>query len=352
MKIPEISCSCDFTQDRRQSAVRKRIALKPLIFALGCSGALIFLFSSSTGAQQANRIFRVGYLAVRSGTGPLDDAVRARLRELGYIDGRTISFIHRWADGKFEKLPGLAEELVKLNVDVIVTETSAAAQAAKKATHTIPIVMASGGDAVGVGLVASLAHPGGNVTGMTFLGTDLAPKWVELIKEIAPRTSRIGFFAMTTMTPEPIFFKAMQPEAQRLGTAISFVDVTGPSDYENAFHKMKQSRTDGVIVAPNTAFDEHKQQIIRLAAQHRLPALYSRRDQAEAGGLVSYGQNYPEMHRRAAEYVDRILKGAHPADLPVERLSKFELVINLKTAKQLGIAVPPNVLARADSVIR
>jgi len=313
---------------------------------------LLLVLSVPAGAQRPKRIFRVGYLAVRSGAGPLDDAVKTRLRELGYIEGQTVSFLHRWADGYFERLPALAEELVRLNVDVIVTETSAAAQAAKRATQTIPVVMASGGDAVAVGLVASLAHPGGNVTGMTFLGTDLAPKWVELLKEIAPKTSSIGFFAMTTMTPEPIFFKAMQPEAQKLRLAIGFFDVTGPKDYEEAFRKMKQAGVDGVIVAPNTAFAENKQQIIRLAAQHRLPALYSRRDQAEAGGLISYGQNYFAMHRRAAEYVDRILKGAKPAELPVERLSKFELVINLKTAKQIGLTIPPNVLARADRVIK
>jgi putative ABC transport system substrate-binding protein len=157
---------------------------------------------------------------------------------------------------------------------------------------------------------------------------------------------------MTAMTPEPIFFKVMEPEAQKLGMTIRFFDVTGPKDYNDAFSKMQQARIDGVIVAPNTAFSENKEQIIRLAAQHRLPALYSRRDQAEAGGLISYGQNYPEMHRRAAEYVDRILKGTKPADLPVERLSKFELVINLKAAKQIGLTIPSNVLYRADRVIK
>jgi putative ABC transport system substrate-binding protein len=321
-----------------------------LLISVFC--ALLFALCASVEAQQPRRILRIGYLAVRSGTGALDDAVKTRLRELGYVEGKNISFAQRWADGHFERLPALAEELVRLNVDVIVTETSAAAQAAKTATHTIPIVMASGGDAVAVGLVASLSHPGGNVTGMTFLGTDLAPKWVELLKEIVPRTSSIGFFAMTTMTPEPIFFKAMEPEAQRLRMAIGFFDVTGPKDYEEAFRKMKQAGIDGVIVAPNTAFAENKQQIIRLAAQHRFPTLYSRRDQAEAGGLISYGQNYPEMHRRAAEYVDKILRGTKPADLPVERLSKFEMVINLKTATQIGLTVPPNVLARADKVIK
>jgi putative ABC transport system substrate-binding protein len=282
----------------------------------------------------------------------LDEALKTGLRDLGYVDGRNVAYVHRWADGKFDRLSRLADELVQLKVDVIVTETSVAAQAAKKATRTIPIVMATSGDAVGVGLVASLANPGGNVTGMTFLGTDLAPKWVELFKEIVSKTSRLAFFAMTALTPEPIFFKVMEPEAQRLGMTMRFFDVSGPRDYRDSFEKMKQAHMDGVIVAPNTAFAEHRKQIIDLAAQHRLPALYSRREQVEDGGLVSYGQNYPEMHRRAAHYVDKILKGTKPADLPVERLSKFEFVVNLKTAKQIGLTIPPNVLARADRVIR
>jgi ABC-type uncharacterized transport system substrate-binding protein len=303
-------------------------------------------------AQQPGKQYRVGYLAVRSGSGELDEALKSRMRELGYVDGQNISYIHRWAEGNFDRLPDLAEELVQLKVDIIVTETSAAAQAAKKASQTIPIVMASGGDAVAVGLVASLAHPGGNVTGMTFIGTDVAPKWVELIKEIVPKAKRIGFFAMTAMVPEPIFFKVMEPEAHKLGMTIRFFDVSGPKDYKDAFNKMKQSRIDAVIVAPNTAFAENRKQIIELAAQHRLPALYSRREQVEAGGLVSYGQNYPAMHRRAADYVDRILRGTKPADLPVERLPKLEFIFNLKSAKQIGLTIPPNVLVRADRVIR
>ena len=324
--------------------------MKVFVSILIAVAALVGLRTAASAQQR--KVFRVGYLAVRSSEGPLDGAVKMRLGELGYVEGKNISFLHRWADGDFDRLPALALELAQAHVDVIVTETSAAAAAAKQATHTIPIVMASGGDAVAVGLVSSLAHPGGNVTGMTFLGTDLAPKWVEVLKDVAPKTTRIGFLAMTTMTPEPIFFKVMEPEVQKLGMTIGFFDVTGPKDYDDAFRKMRQAKVDGVIVAPNTAFAENKDHIINLARQHRLPALYSRREQAEAGGLVSYGQNYPEMHRRAAEYVDRILKGTKPADLPVERLSKFELVINLMTAKQIGLTIPPNVLARADRVIK
>ncbi len=313
---------------------------------------MLFALCARAEAQQANRIYKIGYLAVRSGPGSLDEALKTGLRDLGYVDGRNIAYVHRWADGKFDRLPALADELAQLRVDVLVTETTAAAQAAKKATHTIPIVMATSGDAVGAGLVASLAHPGGYVTGMTFLGTDLAPKWVELFKEIVPKASRLGFLAMAALSPEPIFFKVMEPEAHRLGLTIRFFDVSGPKDYAESFSKMKQARVDGVIVAPNTPFAENRKQIIDLAAQHRLPALYSRREQVEDGGLVSYGQNYPEMHRRAAHYVDKILKGTKPADLPVERLSKFEFVVNLKTAKQIGLSIPPNVLARADKVIR
>jgi putative ABC transport system substrate-binding protein len=316
---------------------------------------LAILFSAAVPpaqAQQSRKSFRIGYLAVRSGTGPLDAALKTALRELGYVEGQNILYLHRWADGNFDRLGALAEELAQLKVDVIVTETTAAAQAAKKTTQTIPIVMATSGDAVGAGLVASLAHPGGNVTGMTFLGTDLAPKWVELLKEIAPKTTRLGFLAMTALSPEPIFFKVMEPEAQKLGMTIRFFDVSGPKDYKEAFNKMKRARIEGVIVAPNTAFAENRKQIVELAAQYRVPALYSREEQVEAGGLVSYGQNYPEMHRRAARYVAKILKGTKAADLPVERLSKFDLVFNLKAAKQIGLTIPPNVLARADKVIR
>jgi ABC-type uncharacterized transport system substrate-binding protein len=310
------------------------------------------LTSSRAVAQKTEKPYLIGYLAVRSGVGPLDGALKTGLQKLGYVDGKNISYIHRWANGNFDRLPALAEGLVQLKVDVIVTETSAAAQAAKRATRTIPIVMATSGDAVGIGLVTSLAHPGGNVTGMTFLGTDLAPKWVELFKEIVPKTSRLGFFAMTAMTPEPVFFKVMEPEAQKLNMSIRFFDVSGPKDYKEAFSKMKQTHIGGVIVAPNTAFAENRRQIIDLALEHRMPALYSRREQVEDGGLVSYGQNYPEMHHRAATYIDKILRGTKPADLPVERLSKFELVFNLKTAKQIGLTIPPNVLARADKVIK
>ena len=306
----------------------------------------------SAQAQQAGKKYRVGYLAARSGSGELDEAFKARLRELGYIDGQNISYVHRWADGHFERLPSLAEELLQLKVDIIVTETTAAAQAAKKATQTVPILMASSGDAVGAGLVASLARPGGNVTGMTFLGTDLAPKWVELMKEIIPKAKRLGFFAMTALTPETIFFQVMEPEAKKLGMTIRFFDVKSPTDYKDAFHKMRQSRMDAVIVAPNTIFAENRKQIVELAAQHRLPALYSRREQVEAGGLISYGQNYLAMHSRAAEYADRLLKGTKPADLPVERLPKYEFIVNLIAAKKIGLTIPPNVLVRADKVIR
>jgi len=314
--------------------------------------SLFFALSVTAAAQQSGKVYRVGYLAARSGSGPLDEAVRTGLRAFGYVEGQNVSYMYRWADGQFDRLAALADELVHLKVDIIVTETSAAAQAAKKATQSIPIVMASGGDAVGAGLVQSLARPGGNVTGMTFLGTDLAPKWVELLKEVAPKTSRLGFFAMSALSPEPIFFKIMEPEAQKLGMTIRFFDVTGPKDYKAAFGKMKQARTDAVIVAPNTPFAENKQQIIDLASQYHFPALYSRRDQAEAGGLIAYGQDYPEMHRRAAYYIDRILKGTKPADLPVERLAKFELTINLRTAKQLGLNIPQSILFRADKVIK
>jgi putative ABC transport system substrate-binding protein len=212
--------------------------------------------------------------------------------------------------------------------------------------------MAVGGDAVGAGLVASLAHPGGNITGETFIGTDLAPKWVELLKEISPKSSRLGFLATSAIAPEVAFFKVMEPVARGLGMTLKFVDMKILKDFKNSFKEMKRSRIDGFIGAPNAGFRENRKLIVKLAAENRLPALYGSREFVEDGGLASYGQDVAAMFRRAAYYVDRIFKGTKPADLPVERPTKFELVINLKAAKQIGLTIPPNVLAGADKVIK
>ena len=313
-----------------------------------------FLLTTAPTAQsqQAGKSYRIGFMSIRSGIGPWDEAFKQGLREFAYVEGKNISLVYRWAEGHFERFPGLAVELVQLNVDVIVTETTPAAHAAKKATQSIPIVMAIGGDAVGAGLVASLARPGGNITGETFIGSDLAPKWVEIFKELSPKTSRLGFLANSAITPEVAFFKVMEPVAQSLRLTIKFVDMDRLKDFNKAFEEMKRSRINGLIGAPNGNFRENRKLIAKLAAETRIPALYGNREFVEAGGLSSYGQDVAAMFRRAAYYVDRILKGTKPADLPVERPSKYELLINLKAAKQIGLTIPPNVLARADRVIR
>ena len=303
-------------------------------------------------AQQQGKSYRIGFMSVRSETGPWDEAFKLALQEHGYIEGKNISLVYRWAEGNFERFPALAADLVQLKVDLIVTETTPAAAAAKKATQTIPIVMAIGGDAVGAGLIASLAHPGGNITGETFIGTDLAPKWVEILKELSPKSSRLGFLATSAIAPEVAFFKVMEPVARELGITIKFVDMEHLKDFTNAFREMKQSRINGFIGAPNAGFRENRKLVVKLAAENRLPALYGSREFVESGGLSSYGQDVSAMCRRAAYYVDRILKGTKPADLPVERPTKYEFVINLKAAKEIGLTIHPNVLARADRVIK
>lgn len=326
------------------------IAQHSVLFFVLCT--LIFARGLPSWAEQTEKSHRIGFMSVRSATGPWDEAFKLGLRDFGYIEGKNVSLVYRWADGKFDRFPALAEDLVRQNVDIIVTETTPAAQAAKRATQNIPIVMAIGGDAVGTGLVASLARPGGNITGQTFIGTDLAPKWLEKLKELAPKTSRPAFLANSAIAPEIAFFNVMEPVAHELGTTIKFVDINSFKDFRDAFREMKRSRHDGFIAAPNGGFREKRKEIVSLAAEYRIPGLYGSREFVEAGGLSSYGQDVSAMFRRTAYYVDRIINGTKPADLPVERPSKYEFLINLKAAQQIGLTIPPNVLARADKVIR
>jgi putative tryptophan/tyrosine transport system substrate-binding protein len=303
-------------------------------------------------AQQAGKVHRIGYISGRSGAGPLDEVFKTALKEMGYVEGQNISITYRWAEEKMDRLPALAVELVQLKVDVIVTETTPAAQAAKKATTAIPIVMALSGDAVGTRLVASLARPGANITGLTFIGPDVSGKWVELLKEMSPKTSRLAYLAHPDLPPEILVFKAMQPVAQGLGMTIKLVEARSQNDFKHAFSEMKQARVNGLVVSPGIIYIQNRKLIVDLAAQQRLPAIYGRSDFVDAGGLASYGTSFADLYRRAAVYVDKILKGAKPADLPVEQPKKFEFIINLKAAKQIGLTIPPNVLARADRVIR
>jgi putative ABC transport system substrate-binding protein len=323
-------------------------------FVLSCLLLAVFLLAVPPAqAQQARKVYRIGYLSGRSGAGPLDEVFKSSLRQLGYVEGQNMTITYRWAEEKLDRLPALAVELVQLNVDVIVTETTPGARAAKKATTTIPIVMALSADAVGAGLVASLARPGANVTGLTFIGIDLGGKLVELLKEISPKASRLAYLGNPELTtPEELAFKAMQPVAQRLGMSIKFVEARSQNDFKGAFDEIRQARADGLVVSQNVIYVQNRKWIADLATQYRLPAIYGRSDFVDAGGLVSYGTSFPQLYRRAAIYVDKILKGANPADLPVEQPTKFELVINLKTAKQIGLTISPNVLARADRVIK
>ena len=304
-------------------------------------------------AQQPKKIARVGYLGNTASTSAIDmKPFHERLRDLGYIEGQNITIEYRYFDGKVERLPELAAELVRLNCDVIVAIGNEAAGAAKNATKETPIVMASTSDAVRSGLVASLARPGGNITGLTSMGAEIYGKRLELLKEMIPKLSRVGFLWSPTSPVAADNLKETETVARSLRVGIQSLEVKGPDDIEGAFQAATNKRAEALLVDGSGFFTANQKQIIDLAIKHRLPAMYPNTRSVEAGGLMTYAGDRSEQYRRAADYVDKILKGAKPADLPVERPKKFELVINLKTAKQIGLTIPPNVLARADRVIR
>jgi putative ABC transport system substrate-binding protein len=324
---------------------------REFIAGLGGAAAASTLRPQAAHAQQAAKIYRLGILTTRSGPAALHHAFEAALTDLGYREKQNLLIERRYASGDLERLQVLAAELVRAKVDVIVTETSPAALAAKKTTATIPIVMATSGDAVGSGLVESLARPGGNVTGMTFMSTDLVGKRLELLQELKSQIRRVAFLGNGAIVPEQLAFGALQKMALTLGVQTEFVDVRVPQGFERAFEAMTASGTDAVMVAESAAYTEVRDRIVEPAARYRLPALYGRREFVDAGGLVSYATSFVDLFRHAAIFVDKILKGAKPADLPVMQPTKFELAINLKTAKALGLTVPPSLLARADEVI-
>ena len=274
------------------------------------------------------------------------------LRELGYIEGKNIVIEARSAEGNFDRLPDLAAELVRLRVDVIVASSNPAIIALKQATQTIPIVMTVVGDPVGAGFVASLARPGGNVTGLSNIAEELSGKRLELLKEINPKITRVAVFRNPTIPTHAVLWKETQDAATALGIKLLPLDIRGPDDFESAFGAMVKERAEAFIVLPEPITLTHRQQIVDLAAKKRLPGMYPFGDFTDAGGLIYYGPSRTDLWRRGATYVDKILKGTKPADLPVERPMKFELVINLKTAKQIGLTIPPNLLARADRVIK
>jgi len=281
------------------------------------------------------------------------EAFRLGLRELGYVEGKNIIIEWRSAEQKLDRLPGLAAELVRLKVDVIVTAGPVATRPAKEATSTIPIVMTNEGDPVGTGFVASLARPGGNVTGLSTVTPELSGKRLELLKEIVPKLSRVAVFGTSTRSDNAQSLSEVELAAKAFGVKLQHVDVLSPKDIETAFRAASKGRADAVfMMVAGAVASGSRTEIVDLAVKSRLPVIYSGREYVVAGGLMTYGVNLDDLARRAATYVDKILKGAKPADLPVEQPTKFELIINLKAAKQIGLTIPPNVLARADRVIK
>jgi putative ABC transport system substrate-binding protein len=321
-----------------------------LLIALS-AGALATPFASR--AQQ-QRVYRIGFLG--NSTAALEANLvgpfREGLRDLGYVEGRNIVIEYRWAEGKYARFPELIAELVARKVDVIVTAGTPAALAVQRATATIPLVMVAVGDPVGTGLVASLARPGGNSTGLTSIAPDLEGKRLELLMEVVPKLSHVSFL----LNPDNAFHvgseKQARTAAQVLHLDVQFVGVRADSDFDRAFNAIVGQRSDAFIVLADRVFLHNRARIVDFAVRNRLPAVYPYRELVEAGGLMSFGPNYADMHRRAATYVDKILKGAKPADLPVEQPTKFELIINLKSAKAFGLTIPQSLLVRADEVIQ
>ncbi len=302
-------------------------------------------------AQPAGKVHRIGFLSLQSGLNSTTEAFAQGMRELGYVEGRNLIVEYRWAARKEERLPELAAELVRLKVEVIVAAAAPAIEAAKRATTTIPIVMATAADPVGSGLVASLARPGGNVTGLSALSTDLAGKRLHLARELVPKASRVAVLAYHGASATRPFLEEMRTAAQQMEVLLVVQEVQAADDLPGAFAAMQRERAQALVVQISPFSADNAKRILELAGQYRLPAMYDVRSFVDAGGLVSYGPSLPEMFRRAAFYVARILKGAKPADLPIEQPTKFEMVINLKTAKALGLSIPQSLLVRADQVI-
>jgi len=309
---------------------------------------------ATAAAQPPEKVPRVGFLGprTRSDNAGTVDAFLQGLRELGWVEGKTIIIEYRWAEGRFDRLPDFVAELVRLKVDVILAGSNAAAVAAKNVTRTIPIVMATGGDPVGLGLVASLARPGGNVTGLAYgVGMDVVGKGLELLKETVPKVRRVAVLSNPANPSQALAIKNVSATARAVGVQLQLLEARGPNEFDNAFAAMSRERAEALFVLVDPFFGFHRARLSELAAKSRLPAMYGSREYAEAGGLMSYGADFRHSFRRSATYVDKILKGAKPADLPIEQPTQFELVINLKTAKMLGLTIPPSLLLRADQVI-
>ena len=305
-------------------------------------------------AQQARKIFRIGYLTpgTAMSVSARTEALRHGLRELGYVEGKNIVIESRYAEANLDRLPALAAELQRLNVEVFVTGGSASTRAAQKTTFTIPIVMTQDPDPVGSGFVSSLARPGGNITGLSNLVSDLSGKRLEILKEIVPKISRVAVFGTSTTPGNAQQLREIQLASSALGLKAQYLDVLSAKDLETAFQTASGERPGAALVLAAPVFNFHRKRVAELAIKSRLASIYINPTYVEDGGLMSYGASITDSYRRAATYIDKILKGAKPADLPIEQPTKFELVINLKTAKQIGLTIPPNVLARADRIIR
>ena len=335
---------------RSESGTARRF----MLIALCCFGLFLFAVCTISQAQQSARIPKVGFLAASTGPGESGRpaAVKEGLAELGYVEGKNIVIEWRQAGGNLDRLATFADELVRLKVDVILTAGSTATRAAKEATSTIPIVMLQDNDPVRSGFIASLARPGGNITGLSTLRPEISGKRLELLKEIVPGLSRVAVLGSSNNPGNAEGLKETQLAAGALKLQIQYLDVHGVKDIEAAFREARAERAEAVLVLGGPIFNVKPKELAAHAAKSRLPVVYVRENFVNAGGLMSYGVSLADLQRRAATYVDKILKGAKPADLPVEQPAKFELVINLKTAKQIGVMIPPNVLARADRVIK
>ena len=316
-------------------------------------GALLIALSVSAEAQQPARILRIGILLPPSASFSLPrvEAFRQRLRELGYVEGKNIVIEYRYAEGKRERLPDFAAELVRLKVDVIVTTGVPAVFAAKKASAAIPIVFAGSPDPVGTGIVSSLARPGGNITGLSNIAQDLDGKRLELLKEAFPKFARVAFL-WDSGGRGNLALTEMEAAAKALGVKLQSLEVRSLDDFDSAFARAKRNGAQALTTSASSVIGNQQRQVLDFAAKNRLPAMYPTSEWVEAGGLMSYAPNYPDLWRRAADFVDKILKGTKPAEIPVEQPMKFEFIVNLKAAKQIGLTIPPNVLVRADKVIR
>ena len=319
------------------------------------AAALVLAICTLAEAQQTRKVFRIGYLAGAdlAANKARVEALRQGLRDLGYVEGKNLAIEFRYAEVKFERLSAFAAELVGLKVDAIVTVGSSATRAAKEATKTIPIVMAQESDPVGSGFIATLAYPGGNITGLSNLSPEISGKRLELLKEIVPRLSRVAVFGtLTEVGGTSPYMKETELAAGAFKVKLQYLDLQESKDIEVAFGAAKKAHADAALMLGGNVLNSHRTQIVELAATNRLPATYNAPEFVEAGGLMTYGASIPHLHYRAATYVDKILKGAKPADLPVEQPTKFELLINLKAAKQIGLTVPQGVLLKADRVIK